>query len=416
MIEIRKLNSGIRVVMEKIPYVQSVSVGIMVKAGSVDETDEISGISHYIEHMMFKGTENRSAKQIAEDVDKIGGQINAFTGKEATCYYIKTLSPNLGSAVEILLDMMVNSRFDEEEMEKEKNVVYEEMKMIQDTPDDDAHDTICEQLFYGDPLSRSIIGHRESLEKITRNTLKDYIRREYTRDHIVVAVAGNFDEDYVCGLFEHGLDALEPSKEEKEYHKIPYITRYKVKEKDIEQTHLCLATPGVDLEDRRYYSLSLLSNIMGGSMSSRLFQNIREEKGLAYSVYSMATSFAASGYFNIYAGVSHEKTAAAIKGIKEELNILKRDGVTKEELSTAKEQMKSAYIFAQENVNGRMFSIGKSLTVSGKVYTPEEVVEKYNSVTMEDMREAADLICDMNTYCGVAITNKNIDLKAMMEA
>lgn len=416
MIEVRTLKSGIRVIMEKIPYVQSVSVGIMVRAGSVDETAEISGISHYIEHMLFKGTENRSAKQIASDVDKIGGQINAFTGKEATCYYIKTLSTNLEPAAEILLDMLLNSEFNEEEMEKEKSVIYEEMKMIQDSPDDDAHDTVCELLFQGNPLGRSIIGTQDSLKGIERKDIKEYIRKEYTRDHMVVAIAGNFDEDHVCSLFEGKLDVLEARKPEKEFGEVPYQPRYRTKVKDIEQSHLCLAAPGVALEDDRYYAMSLLSNIMGGTMSSRLFQNIREEKGLAYSVYSMATSFSQKGYFNIYAGVSHDKVAAAVKGIKEELGVLKRDSVTAEELDTAKEQMKSAYIFGQENVNGRMFSIGKNLVISGKVYTPEEVVEKYNQVTMDDIREVSELVCDLEVYCGVAITNRDLDMKAIIEA
>lgn len=416
MIQTRKLDCGTTVIMEQIPHLQSVALGAWVRAGSVDEPAEIAGVSHYIEHMMFKGTEKRSAKEIAADVDRIGGQFNAFTGKEATCYYIKTLSSNLDKAAEILLDMLLNSRMDKEEMKKEKRVICEEIKMIQDTPDDDVHDTVCELVFKGNPLGNSIIGTPASLDNIDRDVLVDYMEREYTRDSIVIAIAGNFDEDAICELFQDKLGSLRDAKDQKPYTLQPYRPGYKVKIKDIEQSHISLATQGVALEDEAYYAMGLLSNIMGGSMSSRLFQNIREEKGLAYSVYSVASSFSSSGYFNIYAGVAHNKVKDAIAGIKEELEILKRDGVTEEELATAKEQMKSSYIFGQENVTGRMFSIGKNMVICGKIHTPEEVIEGFNQVTMDDMRQAANRICDMSAYCGAAVTNEDFDLKAIMEA
>lgn len=416
MIQTKTLNCGTTVVMEKIPYVQSVALGIWVKAGAADEPADIAGVSHYIEHMMFKGTEKRSAREIAADVDKIGGQFNAFTGKEATCYYIKTLSANLDRAAEILLDMILNSKMDEEEMRKEKSVIKEEIKMIQDTPDDDAHDTVCELVFKGRPLGNSVIGTPETLDRIDRNVLMDYLHREYTRDSLVLAIAGNFDEDTVCSMFEDRLTKLEASKNEKTQGTEPYQPGYKVKVKDIEQSHISLAVPGVALEDERYYAMGLLSNIMGGSMSSRLFQNIREQKGLAYSVYSVTSSFSNGGYFNIYAGVAHEKAAEAVAAIREELETLKKAGVTAEELSTAKEQMKSSYIFGQENVTGRMFSIGKNMCVSRKIHTPEDVIEGFNRVTLEDIQRVAAGVCDLRKYCGVAVTNRDFDLRAIMEA
>lgn len=415
MIQTKKLSCGTTVVMEKIPHLQSVALGIWARAGAVDEPEELAGISHYIEHMMFKGTETRSAREIASDVDKIGGQFNAFTGKEATCYYIKTLSSNLDKAAEILLDMLLNSRMDEEEMKKEKQVICEEIKMIQDTPDDDVHDTVCELVFKGSPLGNSIIGTPETLAGIDRNVLTGYLKKEYTRDSLVIAIAGNFDEDAICGMFEDKLTKLAASKEKKPVEEALYRPDYKVKIKDIEQSHISLAVPGVALEDEDYYAMGLLSNIMGGSMSSRLFQNIREEKGLAYSVYSVSSAFSSGGYFNIYAGVAHNKISDAIAGIREELEILRRDGVTDEELSTAKEQMKSSYIFGQENVTGRMFSIGKNMAVSQKIHTPQEVIEGFNKVTMEDMQMAAEKVCDLSRYCGAAVTNKEFDLKSVME-
>lgn len=416
MIINKKLNCGVRIVMEEIPYVQSVSIGIWVKAGSVDETAKNSGISHFIEHMLFKGTENRSAKKIAEDVDKIGGQINAFTGKEATCYYLKTLASNIDKAADILVDMFINSKFDEEEMEKEKRVVYEEIKMIEDSPEDDAHDIISELIFKGNPLAKSIIGTPKSLQGITQKVIRKYISEEYTRDNIVVSVCGSFDPDHVCELFDCKLLALNAGKAPKEFESADYKPSYKVKVKDIEQSHICLGLKGLALEDERYYSLVLLNNIMGGSMSSRLFQNIREEKGLAYSVYSMSSSFSNTGYFNIYAGVSHDRIKDAVIGIQDELKLLETEGVTLEELQTAKEQLKGSYIFSLENVNGRMFSIGKNMLLLNKIYTPEEVMDSIDAVSMDDIRAISELITDIHNYSGVLIGRNKMDLKKIIQS
>ena len=285
MIKVKNLKCGIRMVLEEIPYVQSVSLGIWVRAGARDESRELSGVSHFIEHMMFKGTEKRTAKEIAEDTDRIAGQMNAFTGKEATCYYIKTLSSNAESAAEILSDMFMHSKFDKKEMAREKKVIYEEMKMVNDSPEDVAHDTICELVFKNNPLAKSILGTQSSLRGISRDMLKKYIEDEYTKDSVVVAVSGNFDEDAVCAVFEKELGSLKDKKLLKAYEEAPYKPSYKVIVKDIEQSHICLGTRGVKIDDDLYYALSLLSNIFGGTMSSRLFQNIREQKGLAYSVY-----------------------------------------------------------------------------------------------------------------------------------
>ena len=416
MIINKKLDCGVRIVMEEIPYVQSVSLGIWVKTGSVDETAKNSGISHFIEHMLFKGTENRSAKKIAEDVDKIGGQMNAFTGKEATCYYIKTLSSNVDKAADILIDMFMNSKFDKSEMEKEKKVVCEEIKMIEDSPEDDAHDIISELIFKGDHFSKSIIGTPSSLKGITQNAIKSYIGQEYTRDSIVVSISGSFDQHQVCKLFDGKLINLNANKAAKTVEITEYSPTYKVKIKDIEQSHICLGLKGVSLDDDRYYSLALLTNVLGGSMSSRLFQSIREEKGLAYSVYSMTSSFSNCGYFNIYAGVSHDKVEDTVIAIKEELELLKDKGVTLDELGTAKEQLKGGYIFSLENVNGRMFSIGKNNLLLNKTFTSQEIIDSIDKVTMDDIKEVSELVTDIKNYSGVIIGRNQINLKKVLKA
>ena len=415
MVTIKKLNCGTTVIMEKSERVQSAALGIWVRAGASDEWDEVSGVSHFIEHMMFKGTKNRTAKQIAEDVDKIGGVFNAFTGKEATCYYIKTLSSNICRGAEILLDMLTGSKFDQEEMDRERKVICEEIKMVKDTPDDDVYDTISELVAGGNPLGRSILGTPESLAGIDRSRLVDYRDQMYARDSIVVAVAGNFDEEAIEAIFEDRLTSLRDKKPKKEIQLKPYQQSFNVKVRDIEQTHICLATPGIALDDPRYYAFVLLNSIFGASMSSRLFQNIREQKGLAYSVCSMNLFSSYWGFFSIYAGVSPEKAEEALDAIHYELDTLRESGVTEEELAMAKEQMKSSYIFGLESVNSRMFSIGKNKLLLDRVYAEEEVLSSFDRVTREDIREVAEMIGDYSSYCGAAVTGRDFDLERIVK-
>ena len=415
MVTIKKLNCGTTVIMEKSERVQSAALGIWVRAGASDEWDEVSGVSHFIEHMMFKGTKNRTAKQIAEDVDKIGGVFNAFTGKEATCYYIKTLSSNICRGAEILLDMLTGSKFVQEEMDREREVICEEIKMVIDTPDDDVYDTISELVAGGNPLGRSILGTPESLAGIDRSRLVDYRDQMYARDSIVVAVAGNFDEEAIEAIFEDRLTSLRDKKPKKEIQLKPYQQSFNVKVRDIEQTHICLATPGIALDDPRYYAFVLLNSIFGGSMSSRLFQNIREQKGLAYSVCSMNLFSSYWGFFSIYAGVSPEKAEEALDAIHYELDTLRESGVTEEELAMAKEQMKSSYIFGLESVNSRMFSIGKNKLLLDRVYAEEEVLSSFDRVTREDIREVAEMIGDYSSYCGAAVTGRDFDLERIVK-
>lgn len=414
-IKIKKLDCGVRVVTERIPHVNSAAMGIWVKNGAVDEYKEVSGISHFIEHMMFKGTEKRSARQIAEDIDKIGGQINAFTGKEATCYYVKALSTHLFDSAEVLLDMLNNSVFSSREMTRERQVICEEIKMIEDQPDDLAHDTVMELVFKGDPLANSIIGTPTSLRGITRPVMTEYKAKAYTRDSIVVSVAGNIDEEEIYAYLEDKFGSLLSSKESKAQELQESVPSCKVIVKDIQQSHICMAVRTIALADPGYYAFAVLNNVMGGSMSSRLFQNIREEKGLAYSVYSVNSSFSKAGYYNIYAGVSHDKIEKAIDGIREELDLLDRKGITEEELSMSKEQLKTSYIFGQENVASRMFNIGKNLLLIGKVYTAQEVIDGVDAVTLNSIDEIKNVICNTDNYSAVCVTDKKINLKKMLK-
>ena len=415
MIEIRKLNCGLRMVLEKIPYVESVTAGIWVKAGSVNEDDSCRGISHFIEHMMFKGTGARSARQIASDIDALGAQINAFTSKESTCYYVRSLSSNLDQACDILIDMMTDSLFDPEEMKKEKQVVKEEIKMVEDTPEDDAQDMLYEVLFKGEPLSGSILGTPESLDAFTHDDLKNYIAREYSLDHIVVSVAGNFDEDAVCAQFENRLSCMTAVKQEQGAESGIYVPSFKGKVKDIEQTHICLGTRALAFDHRDSYVLNILNNIMGGSMSSRLFQNIREEKGMAYTVYSYTGAHDRDGFYAISAGVAHEKIEDTVAAIREELDALAAKGVTEEELAISKQQTKGGLIFSLENTSNRMVVNGKYALFRNRVRTAEEAIKAIDSITMEDIQRVAAVITDTSRYSGTIVSRRDIDLASLMK-
>lgn len=415
MITVRTLKCGITVTMERLSQFESAAVGIWVRAGAVNEHKQNAGISHFIEHMMFKGTTTRSAGELADATDRIGAQVNAFTGKEATCYYIKSLSSNLEEALQILLDMFTDSVFDSKELNRERQVIKEELKMILDTPDEDAHDTICETVFRDEPIGHSIIGSVETLDGIRREQILDYLHQEYTSDSIVVSVAGQFDEDRICRILEERMGDRLLSKSKEPYQAHPSAPAFRVKVKDIEQSHLCLATRSVSLQDERYDAFCLLSGIMGGGMSSRLFQSVREQKGLAYSVYATNSSFSHCGYFNIYAGVAHQNVEQAIQAICHELHQLGQNDITEEELQKAKEQMKSSYIFGLESVNGRMFSTGKRMTLLREVKEPQEILSRIDQVTMEDLQAVEAVLCDLRQYSAVLITDRERPLEQYVQ-
>lgn len=414
MVECRTLKNGARLIMDRSSDVRSAAVGIWVGVGASGEWDQVSGISHYIEHMLFKGTEKRSARQIAEDVDRIGGVSNAFTGKEATCYYIKTLSSSISRGAEILIDMLTASVFDEEELDRERKVILEEIKMVQDAPDEDVMDKVSELVGSGNPIGRSILGTPESLSGIGRAEITDFYRKQYSRDSIVVAAAGNFDAEELTEQLEEGLAVLNAEKDHPEAEIKPYVQSFHVKVRDIEQTHICLACPSVSLGDDLYYAMVLMNNIFGGSMSSRLFQNIREQRGLAYSVASMNSFSSRSGFFNIYAGISHEKAQEAIEAIRYELNLLKSEGVSQDELDMAREQVKSSYIFGLESVNTRMFNLGKNQLLLNRYYDPDEVLKEFDRVSRAEIAEAAAIIAEPEEFCGAAVTGREFDLEGMV--
>jgi len=411
------LDNGVRLVSEKIPYVRSVAVGIWVGTGSRNETVENSGISHFIEHMMFKGTENRSAKEIAESIDNIGGQLNAFTGKECTCYYTKTLDAHLDIAVDILADMFFNSRFDEKDIEIEKKVISEEIGMYEDSPEELVHDILSEVVWEGNPLGYPILGTERSLSGFSRTMILRYIEDNYTPNNTVISVAGNFDEGKLQKTIEKHFGNWKVSgKENPKPSAANFVSGNKVKEKDTEQVHICIGFKGIEHGSDELYTLLAINNVLGGGMSSRLFQKIREEKGLVYSIYSYPSSYRNEGLFTIYAGMNPEQLSVVANMICDEVKILLKDGICSDELEKSKEQLKGSYILGLESTSSRMNSIGKSELLLGYIKTQDEVLDKINKITMKNVSEVIEKVFDFRNIGFAAVGNirDNIRLEDLM--
>ncbi len=392
------LKNGVRIVCEKIPYVRSVSIGIWVKTGSRNENLKNNGISHFIEHMLFKGTEKRTAKEIAESIDNVGGQLNAFTGKECTCYYAKTLDSHIELVLDVLSDMFFNSIFAKKDMTVEKRVVLEEIGMYEDSPEELVHDILSETVWDGNPIGYSILGTQKSLKAIDQDTIRDYMSRNYTPKNTVISVAGNFDEKMLLELLKKYFEGWKTAyKQDDSFQKVVFNRGIKTKEKDTEQVHLCVGFKGIEHGNDRLYSLLAVNNIFGGGMSSRLFQKIREKKGLVYSIYSYPSAYKDAGLFTIYAGMNPENLNIVAGLIAEEIKMLVKRGIKPSDLEKSKEQLKGNYILGLESTSSRMNSIGKSELMLGSIDTPEQVLEKINSISMESVHDVIEQIFDAET-------------------
>jgi predicted Zn-dependent peptidase len=393
VIEKYTLDNGVRVIIEKIPTVRSVALGIWVGTGSRYEQPENNGISHFIEHMLFKGTKNRTAKEIAESFDQIGGHVNAFTSKEYTCYYARVLDEHSSIALDILADMFFNSVFEEEELKKERKVVIEEIKMYDDTPDDLVHDMISRASFQNHPLGYSILGTEDVLNELNRQKILDYIEDRYNPGNVVITIAGNVDEG-LFDLIQKHFSTFTRMHGEEQLIKPTFFADAKIRRKETEQAHLCLAFPGFEIGNRDVYALILMNNILGGSMSSRLFQEVREERGLAYSVFSYHSSFKDSGLFTVYAGTAPNQLEEVYKVIVNTLSKLKAHGITAEELTKGKEQLKGSLMLSLESTNSRMSRLGKNELMLSKHLTLDEIVQRVNAVTLENVQNAINQIFD----------------------
>ena len=391
MYKIHYLKNGICLVYEKMPFVKSVSVGIWIKAGSMYETAKENGISHFIEHMLFKGTKNRSARDIAEQMDFAGGHINAYTSRECTCYYTKTLEENLPLSIEVLSDMYYNSLFKDEDIELERGVIIEEINMYEDSPEDVALDTVMERMWSTNPLGFQVAGTVESVGGITRDMMTDYMNRRYTPKNTVISVAGSFDEASLISMCEEFFS----QSAEETHHLLDEVVFHSgrwTEKKDIEQAHLSIAYPSYDLTSSRIYSQSLLNNIFGGSMSSRLFQSVRENHGLCYSIYSYTASFPRAGMLGIYAGLSSDSVGEAYDMIEKEIHSICSKPVSDYEMEKARSQLRCAIIMSRESVSSRMSENGKSQLLLGRVRTDNEILQKVAEVSPADIMEDANFI------------------------
>lgn len=412
MIKTIRLENGLRLVYEKIPFVRSVSIGLWVGTGSCNESLANNGISHFIEHMLFKGTKTRTAKEIAREMDQIGGQMNAFTGKECTCYYAKSLDTHMEHVFDLLSDMFLHARFAEKDLEVERNVILEEIRMVEDTPEELVHDLFTEMTWPSHPLGLSILGTEESLMKMDETAIRHYIEERVHPQNTVLAVAGNFDEATLQKLADRYFGRWTTQKPLIENQdKATFQSQITTRVKDIEQAHLCLGFEGVTIHSKSLYDMNALSNILGGGMSSRLFQRIREERGLAYSIYTYPTAYLQGGLFNIYVGTNPEYVPEVLHLIADELLLLKKNGVLESELNITKEQLKANYIMGLESTSGRMHSIGKSMLLRNLTQTTEEVLAKIDQITKESLHELINNRIQLDRVSIIAIGGEKLEEK-----
>lgn len=387
MYEKTVLRNGIRVVTEKIPYVHSVSTGIWINAGSRDEQENERGITHFIEHMLFKGTKKRTALDIAKDLDAVGGFANAFTSKENVCFHAKVLDRHLPLVVDVLTDLVLNSVFDEREIEREQQVILQEIRMIEDTPDEYVHILFQEMYWSGNPLGLPIYGSADSIQCIDRTRILDYLAKAFDPNRIVITAAGNLEHLEFVDLIAPSMEKLDHPQSPLTRETPPDQPQVKVIAKDLEQVHLCLGMPGTPQVDDKRFACYLLNAILGGSMSSRLFQEIREKRGLAYSVYSFANSHEDTGLLGIYAGISQENTTETLKVIREQLALLSANSILKSELDAAKEQLKGSMYLNAESTDSRMNRLAKNEMLFGRFVPFEESEERIDAVTSEEIHE-----------------------------
>ena len=390
MNDVWTLPNGLRVIGERLPHLRSVSIGVWLRVGSMMETPAENGLSHFLEHMVFKGTEKRTTRQIAEEMDAVGGQMNAFTGKDCTCYYARVIDEDLPLAVDMLADLTCHATLDEDEFNKERGVILEEIAMDEDSPEDLVHELLSGSMFGSQSLGQPILGTAELITSYSRQDLFNYRAKHYTPQNTVVALAGNYDPQQVEELIHQHFGAWRneaPRLTLPQQHIITGV--HAVKEKDTEQLHLCLGFPGVGYGTEGVYPQAVLNNLLGGSMSSRLFQRIREELGMAYSIYTYPNSYLGCGAFAVYAGVSPKNGAKVLAEIRSELKKLMDEGITEQEYRAARQQLRGGYLLGLESPGSRMQAMGRSLLLLDQSVTPAETISRIEAVTLDSVMECA---------------------------
>lgn len=395
-----EFSSGLRVVTERMPGVRSVSIGFWVLAGSRDERPSISGHCHFLEHLLFKGTGTRTAQDIAEAFDAVGGDLNAFTAKEYTCYYARLLDRDLEMAIDHLTDMFANSTITAHDLAAESQVILEEIHMHEDSPEDVVHDVFTETLWPGHPLGRPILGTEDRIRSATRGSVRSFYRRHYVPGNLVVAVAGNVKhEDVVRMLRDRMAIGRELGPRSRSAWNLRAAARpprpsgaNTVKKKKAEQAHILLGTNGLARTDPDRFAFWVVNSALGGGMSSRLFQEIREKRGLAYTAYSYHGQYTEAGVFSAYAATTPSKTAEVIALMRRELEDVRDGGLTEGEFERAKGHVAGATVLSLEDPGGRMSRLGKAEVAQGEILTLDETLRRFRSVTLQDARQVAERV------------------------
>jgi predicted Zn-dependent peptidase len=413
------LGNGLRVLTEQMTQVRSISIGVWLARGSRHEAAERSGIAHFVEHMLFKGTGTRSAEDIAQAIDSIGGQLDAFTAKEYASYYIKVLDEHLPLALDVLSDIVLNPAFSPDDIEREKKVVIEEIKMVDDTPDDLVHEIFTQGFWENHPLGRPILGTRETVESFDASLLRSYFRDTYTPSNLIVSAVGNLQHDHLRRLVEERFGHLQATSLPLVEEPPVVVPKVLIRNKELEQSHVCLGASSYaqDHEDR--YAAYVLNTLLGGSMSSRLFQNVREKRGLAYAVFSGLSAYRDAGSFTIYAGCANEAVGEVVDVVVEELRTIKQAPVPAAELQRAKDHLKGSLMLSLENTASRMSHIARQEIYFDRQFGLDETLEGIETVTAADLqRVATELFSDgalsatvLGNVNGLQIPRERLDLQ-----
>lgn len=393
MITIRRLSNGIRTVIETVPNVRSAALGIYVETGSAYENEKNNGISHILEHMLFKGTTHRTARELAMQTALLGDDMNAYTAKELTCYYARVLDEHLPAIVEILGDMFTHSLFDEEDLEKEKGIILDEIDMYEDSPEDMIQEQLQKLVWDKHPLGYIISGTQENVRAMTREELIAFWKEHYVAEQMIISVAGNVEAEAVCELLEQYFGSV-PSGKCSVLAPMPvYHPKKQWFQKETEQIHLCIGYPSVSHTDHRSYILSIANNIIGGSSGSRLFQQIREEQGMCYSLYSYGSAYHQTGTFQIYCGMSEERLEQVYQGILDMMDTLRTQGPTEDEVHQSYSQIRSELLLSLENTHNRMNHNARNLLYWNRAVSIDEILETLQKVTAEDVMAYMEEFC-----------------------
>jgi predicted Zn-dependent peptidase len=383
------LDNGIRLVTESMTHVRSVSLGVWLTRGSRHETEDESGMAHFVEHMLFKGTDTRTAEAIAQEVDSIGGQLDAFTAKEYASYYVKVLDEHLPIAVDILSDIVMRPAFQEIDIEREKKVILEEIKMVEDTPDDLVHEIFTQAFWEGHPLGRPILGTKESVEAITQGKLRDHFRGAYAAGNIIISAAGNIEHSQLREALEKAFGSMQSGGRHDAGAPPDVMPKVVIRNKELEQSHLCLGTSSYPQNHTDRYSSYVMNTMLGGSMSSRLFQNIREKRGLAYSVFSGINAYRDAGYLTVYAGCANEAVGEVIDLVVEEMKAIKQTPVPDSELRRAKDHLKGSVMLSLENTSSRMSHLARQEIYFDRQFSLDETLQGIERVSSVDVQRVA---------------------------